>query len=73
VDDHPEPPSRPTGRLRGAANRYRRRVEEEALAAKARLLAADVLADALEAEGGSLTDSVRSALKAYREAARPTS
>jgi hypothetical protein len=72
VGDDLGPPSRPAGRLRGAANRHRRRIEEEALVAQARLRAADRLADALEADHASLTTAVRSALKAYREAGRST-
>ena len=59
------------GRLRDAMNSYRRRVEVDMLATRARLEAADRLADALEAAAQDLPPDVRATLRAYREASRP--
>jgi len=58
------------GRLRDAMNSYRRRVEVDMLATRARLEAADRLADAVEAGLEGQPAAVRGALRAYRNASQ---
>ncbi len=58
------------GRLREAMNSYRRRVELDILATRARLEAADRLADAVEAGLEGQPDAVRDAVRAYRGASQ---
>jgi hypothetical protein len=66
-----EPPTRPSGRLRAATNKFRRRIETEILVSQARLRAADMLADAVEASEAIQPPEVRAALRGYRAAAAP--
>jgi len=58
------------GRLREAMNSYRRRVELDILATRARLEAADRLADAVEAGLEGQPAAVRDAVRAYRDASQ---
>ncbi len=58
------------GRLREAMNSYRRRVELDILATRARLEAADRLADAVEAGLENQPAAVRDAVRAYRDASQ---
>jgi len=58
------------GRLRDAMNSYRRRIEVDMLASRARLEAAERLAKTLEAVEPDLPRDVQAALRAYRKASR---
>ena len=58
------------GRLREAMNSYRRRLELDILATRARLEAADRLADAVEAGLEGQPAAVRDAVRAYRDASQ---